>query len=73
MAAAAEIAPELRIDRPIDLSSRDFIENKESWYARIRDEAPIIGALVATVDSAVATRVTRDCSMRFVSAARCTS
>ena len=30
MAAAAEIAPELQLDRPIDLASRDFLLNKES-------------------------------------------
>ena len=40
-AAPSEITPELRLDRPVDLASRDLpADHKEAWYARLRDELP---------------------------------
>ncbi len=63
MAAAAEITPELRLDRPIDLASRDFLLNKESWYPLIRDEAPVADGRISLMRLKLVSRY-EDC--RFV-------
>ncbi|MCR9096597.1 MAG: cytochrome P450 [bacterium] len=63
MAAAAEITPALRLDRPIDLASRDFLHHKEAWYARLRDESPVADGRVSLMRLKLVSRY-EDC--RFV-------
>ncbi len=64
MAAESSLrAPEFRPDRAIDLASPDFVRNKEAWYARMREEAPVAQGRISLMRVTLVSRY-EDC--RFV-------
>ena len=54
---------DLRLDRPIDLSSRAFLENKEDWYGQIRAERRVADGRISLMRVKLVSRY-EDC--RFV-------
>ena len=62
-AAVSQDPSALRLDRPIDLASREFARNKEAWYAAMRDEAPVAQGRISLMRMTLVSRY-EDC--RFV-------